>query len=258
MGAALSTFVGAIGSVKELVQVMVKMCDAFNKPPDRDAMGNSPQVGQNRDRLIKEAQQQMGMDAVHNYNFIFCGPTKVGKSTLINAIRGVKPNDAGAAGVGISEVTQDVRCYEYLGLPRVKLYDAPGAGTRSHPAATYFMDKKLYAFDCIFLMYDGSFLDSCRQILEHAHTWGKPVAFLRTKADRLLDDVMYNTGVDDEQVAKQQLNAQVQNAFQQHVVAYHGPHHLFLISARQLRLAGFDEVAFFEYIRRAAASRQST
>ncbi len=109
----------------------------------------------------------MGMDAVRDYNFIFCGPTKVGKSTLINAIRGVKPNDAGAAGVGISEVTQDVRCYQYLGLPRVKLYDAPSAGTRSHPAATYFMDKKLYA-------------------------------------------------------------------------------------------AGFDEVAFFEYIRRAAASRQST
>ena len=56
---------------------------------------------------------------------------------------------------------------------------------------------------------------------------------------------MYNSGVGDEQVAKQQLHAQVQNAFQQQVVAYHGPHHLFLISARQLRLAAFDEVAFF-------------
>ena len=121
MGSALSTFVGAIGSVKELIQVMVKMCDVFNKPPDHDGMGNAPKVGQNRDRLIKEAQQQMGMDAVHDYNFIFCGPTKVGKSTLINAIRGVKPNDKDAAQVGISEVTQDVRCYEYLGLPRVKL-----------------------------------------------------------------------------------------------------------------------------------------
>jgi len=167
MGSALSNFVGAIGSVKELMHVMAKMCDVFNKPPDHDSMGNGPKVGHNRDRLITEAQQQMGMDAVRDYNFIFCGPTKVGKSTLINAIRGVKPNDAGAAGVGISEVTQDVRCYQYLGLPRVKLYDAPSAGTRSHPAATYFMDKKLYA-------------------------------------------------------------------------------------------AGFDEVAFFEYIRRAAASRQST
>ncbi|DBA72283.1 hypothetical protein WJX79_005537 [Trebouxia sp. C0005] len=258
MGSALSTFVGAIGSVKELIQVMVKVCDVFNKPPDHDGMGNAPKVGQNRDRLIKEAQQQMGMDAVHDYNFIFCGPTKVGKSTLINAIRGVKPNDKDAAQVGISEVTQDVRCYEYPGLPRVKLYDAPGAGTRSHPSATYFMDKNLYAFDCIFLMYDGSFLDCCRHILEEAHTWGKPVAFLRTKADRLLEDVMYNSGVDDEQLAKQQLHAQVQTAFQQQVVAYHGPHHLFLISARHLRLAGFDEVAFFEYIRQAAASRQST
>ena len=120
------------------------------------------------------------------------------------------------------------------------------------------MDKKLYAFDCIFLMYDGSFVESSRQILEHAHAWAKPVAFLHSKADMLLDDVMYNTGVDDEQVAKQQLHAQVQNAFQQQVVAYHGPPHEFLISARQLGIAGFDEVAFFEYIRGAAASRQFT
>ena len=63
MGSALSTFVGAIGSVKELIQVMVKVCNVFNKPPDHDGMGNAPKVGQNRDRLIKEAQQQMGMDA---------------------------------------------------------------------------------------------------------------------------------------------------------------------------------------------------
>ena len=100
MGSALSTFVGAIGSVKELIRVMVKMCDVFNKPRDHDGMSNAPKVGQNRDRLIKEAHQQMGMDAVSYYNFIFCGPTKVGKSTLINAIRGVKPNDKDAAQVG--------------------------------------------------------------------------------------------------------------------------------------------------------------
>ena len=46
------------------------------------------------------------------------------------------------------------------------------------------------------------------------------MAFLRTKADRLLDDIMYNSGVDDEQLANQRLHAHVQNAFQQRVVAY--------------------------------------
>ena len=258
MGHALSTFVGAVGSVKDFIQLMVNMCDAFNKPPDRDGVGNHKNIGHNRDRLIKEAQQRMGMDAVNHYNFIFCGPTKGGKSTLINAIRGAKPNDAGAAGVGINEVTHDVHCYDYPGLALVKLYDAPGAGTQSHPAATYFTDKKLYAFDCIFLIYDGSFLESCKQILEEAHVWGKPVAFLRTKADRLLDDVMYNSGIDDEQTAKEHLYVQIQDAFQRKVVAPYGPHHLFMVSARQLRLARFDEIAFFEYIRDAAARRHST
>ncbi len=75
MGHALSTFVGAVGSVKDLMQLMVNMCDAFNKPPNRDGMGNRKNIGHNRDRWIKEAQQHMGMDAVNHYNFIFCGPS---------------------------------------------------------------------------------------------------------------------------------------------------------------------------------------
>ncbi|KAL3135164.1 hypothetical protein ABBQ38_006255 [Trebouxia sp. C0009 RCD-2024] len=69
---------------------------------------------------------------------------------------------------------------------------------------------------------------------------------------------MYNNGIDDEQIAKQHLNVQIQDAFQRKVVALNGPHHLFVISARQLRLARFDDVAFFEYIRHAAARREST
>ena len=82
--------------------------------------------------------------------------------------------------------------------------------------------------------------------------------FCAPKADRLLDDIMYNSGIDDEQTATQHLYVQIQDAFQRKVVATYGPHHLFMISARQLRLARFDEIAFFEYIRHAAARRQST
>ena len=76
MGAALSSFVGAVGSVKDLMRLMVKMCDVFNKPPDRDGVGNHRNIGHNRDRLIKEAQQHMGMDAVNHYCIHFLWPHK--------------------------------------------------------------------------------------------------------------------------------------------------------------------------------------
>ena len=61
--------------------------------------------------------------------------------------------------------------------------------------------------------------------------------------------------IEDEQTAKEHLYVQIQDAFQRKVVAPYGPHHLFMVSARQLRLARFDEIAFFEYIRDAAAKR---
>ena len=52
MGHALSTFVGAVASVKDFIQLMVNLCDAFNKPPDRDGVGNHKTIVHNRDRLI--------------------------------------------------------------------------------------------------------------------------------------------------------------------------------------------------------------
>lgn len=68
------------------------------------------------------------------------GHAKVGKSSFINAIRGMGPTDPGAAAVGVTEVTHVVRRYEGGPMfPHANFFDIPGSGTLQHPTENYFL-----------------------------------------------------------------------------------------------------------------------
>jgi ribosomal protein S5 len=92
-------------------------------------------------------------DCLH---FAVSGQSCSGKSSLINALRGMKNRDPNAAKVGHTENTASVARYsggEWF--PRVAWYDVPGAGTRKIPASQYFNQQGLFLFDFIILVYDG-------------------------------------------------------------------------------------------------------
>jgi putative ribosome biogenesis GTPase RsgA len=51
--------------------------------------------------MIEGARRDHGMDVVNHYNFGVSGLSGVGKSSLINAIRGILDTDPGAAPVSL-------------------------------------------------------------------------------------------------------------------------------------------------------------
>lgn len=75
-----------------------------------------------------------------HYNFGFAGHAKAGKSSLINAIRGIHSNEPGAAKVDVLECTGSVTSYEFPNgqFPNVRLYDIAGSGTLSHAFEDYY------------------------------------------------------------------------------------------------------------------------
>ncbi len=76
----------------------------------------------------------------------------IGKSTTINALRGIADDDlANAARVNEVETTMAPTQYQHPTIPKLCLWDIPGAGTMQHPIQTYFDDKGLLAFDCLVL-----------------------------------------------------------------------------------------------------------
>lgn len=91
-------------------------------------------------------------------HFAICGSSGSGKSSLINALRGLTNFDPGAAPTGVTETTMSITRYpdphEELPHSRFIWFDVPGAGTLNVPGWQYFNQLGLFIFDIIILVYD--------------------------------------------------------------------------------------------------------
>ena len=91
-------------------------------------------------------------------HFAVCGSSGSGKSSLINAFRGLTNFDPEAAPTGIIETTMTVTRYpdphDELPHSRFIWFDVPGAGTLNIPSWQYFNKQGLFVFDIVILVYD--------------------------------------------------------------------------------------------------------
>ena len=92
-------------------------------------------------------------------HFAVCGSSGSGKSSLVNAFRGLKNSDPQAAPTGVVETTKALTRYpdprEELPYNRLVWFDCPGAGTLEIPGWQYFNQQGLFIFDVIVLVYDS-------------------------------------------------------------------------------------------------------
>ena len=109
-----------------------------------------------------KAQMQYNKQLLH---FAICGAAGSGKSSLINAFRGVKAKDPLAAKTGATETTLEISRYpdprKQYPFRRFVWYDIPGAGTSKIPSWQYFIDQGLFIFDFIIVVWN----DVCISIM---------------------------------------------------------------------------------------------
>lgn len=164
--------------------------------------------------LIERARKELGIDCINHYNFAVSGQSGVGKSSFINGIRCVPDSHPNfAAPVGETECTQVVKRYPHPKAAHVVFWDFPGAGTKAHPAATYFSDKKLYAFDAILILTSDRFLEVDFQIVKGALQYNRPCAFVRTKCDVGVNSIMNAANGLHAVEASKKLRNDVENSF---------------------------------------------
>ena len=92
-------------------------------------------------------------------HFGVCGASGSGKSSLINAFRGLKDSSDRAAPTGTDETTLAITRHpdprEEMPYNRLVWVDCPGAGTLNIPGAKYFNQQGLFIFDVVVLVYDA-------------------------------------------------------------------------------------------------------
>ncbi|KAG2752481.1 P-loop containing nucleoside triphosphate hydrolase protein, partial [Suillus brevipes Sb2] len=129
------------------------------------------------------------------FHIAVAGAAGGGKSSLINAFRGLHNNEIGSATTGISETTMAITRYpdpnaEY---PYV-WYDVPGAGTLKTPEWQYFNTQGLYIYDCIIVLFDNRFTMTDIVILTNCRRFKIPTYIVRSKADQHIRNIMKDRG----------------------------------------------------------------
>ncbi|KAI6040380.1 interferon-inducible GTPase-domain-containing protein [Pisolithus marmoratus] len=122
-----------------------------------------------------------------------------GKSSLINALRGLNNNDRNAAPTGVNETTLEISRYVDAHNPQLAWYDIPGSGTARTPDWQYFHSQGLYVFDCILVLINDRFTTTDLAILTNCHHFRIPTFIVRSKSDQHISNLMMDMGYDPDE-----------------------------------------------------------
>ncbi|KAF7366777.1 p-loop containing nucleoside triphosphate hydrolase protein [Mycena sanguinolenta] len=155
------------------------------------------------------------------YHFAVAGVAGAGKSSLINALRGLRNKDAGAAPTGITETTLQIGRFPDSDPENPFVwYDIPGAGTLQVRDWQYFNNQGLYVFDALVVLVDNRFTMTDVAILRNSRLFKIPCYIVRSKADIHIQNLMREMAdeSDDEEQDEQSL-ATLEYAARKHFVA---------------------------------------
>ncbi|XP_010621556.1 interferon-inducible GTPase 5 isoform X1 [Fukomys damarensis] len=111
------------------------------------------------------------------------GESGAGKSSLINALRGLGAEDPGAALTGVVETTMQPSPYLHPQFSDVTLWDLPGAGSPGCPADKYLKQVDFSRYDFFLLVSPRRCGAVETRLASEILRQGKKFYFVRTKVD---------------------------------------------------------------------------
>ncbi|PBK73324.1 P-loop containing nucleoside triphosphate hydrolase protein [Armillaria solidipes] len=118
------------------------------------------------------------------FHLAIAGKSGTGKSSLINAFRGIWDGEKGSASTDIVESTTVVTPYPDPNPANPFIwFDIPGSGTVNCPDGSYFNDQGLYIFDAIIVLLGDRFTEGDLAILKNCKLYSIPTYIVRSKSD---------------------------------------------------------------------------
>lgn len=117
-------------------------------------------------------------------NIAVTGESGAGKSSFINAFRGLSDDEPEAAETGVTETTQKALAYSHPTATNVLLWDLPGIGTPSFQPGTYLQDVGLLKFDFFLIVTSDRFQEYHSALAKYIMQAQKKFYFIRNKVDR--------------------------------------------------------------------------
>ncbi|KAF6078104.1 hypothetical protein HJG60_009025 [Phyllostomus discolor] len=111
------------------------------------------------------------------------GGTGSGKSTFVNAFRGLGDEDPSSARTGVVEMTVEPTPYPHPKYPNVILWDLPGIGEPTFQAEKYLQRVLVDRYDFFIIITSESFTAKHAQLARRVLQQSKGFYFVRSKVD---------------------------------------------------------------------------
>ncbi|XP_041497289.1 interferon-inducible GTPase 1-like [Microtus oregoni] len=121
-------------------------------------------------------------------NIDVTGESGAGKSSFINALRGVGPEEEGAAEVGVVARTMRRTPYKHPKIQTLTLWDLPGIGTLNFLPKDYLEKMKFQEYDFFIILCAKHFTKLELDLAKTIRLMKKNYYFVRTKVDLDLDN----------------------------------------------------------------------
>ncbi|KAK3572773.1 hypothetical protein QTP86_007378 [Hemibagrus guttatus] len=135
-------------------------------------------------------------------NIAVTGESGSGKSTFINAFRGLGDEDEGSAETGVVETTTEPTAYPHPKFPNVKLWDLPGIGTPRFKADEYLKQVQFERYDFFIIIASDRFRECHANLGAEIINMKKKFYFVRSKIDSNIEAEKRKKTFNEEEMLK--------------------------------------------------------
>ncbi|KAL7981072.1 hypothetical protein Chor_005306 [Crotalus horridus] len=116
-------------------------------------------------------------------NIAVTGDGGVGKSSFVNAFRGVNDDDEEAAEVGPGKETLALKAYPHPSFPNIKIWDLPGIGTYKVKVAKYLKNVQFEKYDVFIMVISDRFSENQAMLAKEIQRMKKKFYYVCSKMD---------------------------------------------------------------------------